>query len=59
MRTECLPAAKTLLRSRQLGCLSLRLGCGEPLHGQLHGPAGHRPPPSALAASPRREGSRT
>lgn len=44
MRTECVPVLKPLLRSRRLGGLSLRLGCGEPPHGQLRLPATRRAP---------------
>lgn len=50
MRTECTPAAKILLRSSSLGRLSLRLGCGEPLHGRLKGAAADRAqPPRSFA----------
>jgi hypothetical protein len=55
MRTECTAPAKTLLRSRSLGSLSLRLGCGEPLHGRLKGAAAdrpHPPRPSGLERAP-------
>lgn len=55
MRTEGTPAAKTLLRSRRLGSLSLRLGCGEPLHGRLKGAAADRPQrqrPAGLERAP-------
>jgi|AACY02.2.fsa_nt_gi hypothetical protein len=54
MRTECVPVLKALLRSRRLGGLSLRLGCGEPLHGRLRLPATRR---ASSVASSRAAGS--
>jgi hypothetical protein len=59
MPTECLPLAKTLLRSRRLGSLSLRLGCGEPLHARVKGGAARRRVPVLPPAAAGREQPQT